>query len=33
MVGVPPEVTDLDLALTPLEKTQQSIYLPIIMRN
>ena len=33
MVGVPPEVTDLNLALTPLEKTQQSIYLPIIMRN
>ncbi|MDM8527970.1 FG-GAP-like repeat-containing protein [Anaerolineales bacterium HSG24] len=32
VVGVPPEVTDLNVALTPLEKASNNLYLPVIIK-
>jgi len=33
VVGVPPEVTDLDLALTPIDGGDFIIYLPLVLRQ
>ena len=33
VVGVPPEVTDLDLGLTPIEGGLNAVYLPLIVKG